>query len=132
MDKGYGVLMSLKLVTLKSGEDIICDIKEIHKDDTAVAYRLEIPYTIKLMNTQSLFEGSEESNFQIGFYPWQPLTQDTEIVIPLDWVVSVTNPIKMIEKSYLEKIEKFKQALEKKNETSISSVDGSADSGDAD
>jgi hypothetical protein len=124
--------MSLKLVTLKSGEDIICDIKELHKDDVAVAYSLGIPYTIKLMNGQSLFEDSGETNFQIGFYPWQPLTQDTEIVIPLDWVVSVTNPIEQIKKSYLEKIDKFKQALEKKNETSIDSIDESTSSSHSD
>jgi hypothetical protein len=124
--------MSLKLVTLRSGEDVICDIKEIHKDETAVAYSLEFPYTIKLMNGQSLFEDSGEDGFQVGFYPWQPLTHDTQITIPLDWVVSITNPIDQIKTSYLNKIENFKKAVERRNETRINSVDESTSSDNAD
>ncbi len=104
--------MTIKLVTLRSGEDLICDIKEIYDDDKLVAYSLKIPYSIKLLNPESLFK--EIDNIldpQVTFFPWQPLSNDTDILIPIDWVVCITEPIKEIKKSYSERIDFYKKTL---------------------
>ena len=41
--------MSIKLVMLKSGEDIIADVKEIKSNDDVVGYYFNNPLIIKLL-----------------------------------------------------------------------------------
>jgi|TARA_B100000530_G_scaffold306213_1_gene230123 hypothetical protein len=106
--------MTIKLVTLKSGEDVICDLSEVtipHENgdlEKLVAYSLHIPYAVKLSNPQTLYEAVDSQEPQISFFPWQPLSPDEDILIPLDWVVCITNPAKSIKQSYIDRSEMYK------------------------
>ena len=86
--------MSVKIVILKSLEDVIADVKEMISVDKVIGYVLENPYVVSLNS-----EGDK-----VGFYPYAPLSKDTSIPIPCDWVVSVVEPRDEIKNSYLEKI----------------------------
>ena len=86
--------MSVKIVILKSLEDVIADVKEMISVDKVIGYVLENPYVVSLNA-----EGDK-----VGFYPYAPLSKDTSIPIPCDWVVSVVEPRDEIKNSYLEKI----------------------------
>lgn len=94
--------MAVKLLVLKSYEDVIADVKEMLSGDKVVGYMLEHPYVTRLEN------GDEPS---VAFYPYVPLSADKSIPIPLDWVVSIVEPLDEVKQSYIEKINgKFKNS----------------------
>ena len=99
--------MSIKLALLKSGEDVIADIKEIVSEEAnkVAAYVFSNPYVVKLTQPQVLIEDTEQSEpraYNISVYPWMPLTDDKDIVINPDWVVTIVEPAAKLKKSYEE------------------------------
>ena len=97
--------MSIKLALLKSGEDVIADIKEVVSEETnkVAAYVFSNPYVVKLTQPQILMEDTEQSEpraYNISVYPWMPLTEDTDIVINPDWVVTIVEPANKLKLSY--------------------------------
>jgi hypothetical protein len=109
--------MSIQLAVLKSGEDIIADIKEIHKEDTdeIVAYLFIDPLVLKtsfknepvVLNENSSQSGNTttmSSKLNISFYPWIPLSATNKIPCAADWVVTVIEPVANLKNLYLEKI----------------------------
>ena len=98
------IIMSIKVVKLKSGEDLVAEVSEIQHKDTGVrqAFVLTKPYTITI--EKMFVEGTEERNQQytgrILLEKWQPLTHDEEIAIIPDWVVSIVEPIMSVLEAY--------------------------------
>lgn len=94
--------MSIKLIVMKSGEHIIADIKEMVVDDKAVGYYLTKPCGIQMINKgiSEVHTESEKTAFDIGLYPWIPLTKSEVVPIPLDWVVTLVDPVDMLLKMY--------------------------------
>ena len=81
--------MSIKLLRLKSGEDIVADIDE--NEDTVT---MENPAQIMPMGDP------RGGNVQMGFGPWVPFTSDKQIEIPRDWVVFITEPADDLKNNY--------------------------------
>lgn len=103
--------MSIKIAMLKSGEDVIADIKEIsfHDEGGVVGYHLSNPYLVKLYESNiTLSEGDIETSngYDIVFTPWAPLSQDKEFNILSDWVVTIYEPHEDVKSSYVNKMEK--------------------------
>lgn len=101
--------MSIKLALLKSGEDVIADIKEAVSEDTnkIVSYIFSDPYVVKLTQPQMLIEELEQTetrSYNISVYPWMPLTDDIDIAVNPDWVVSIVEPAAKLKKSYEERM----------------------------
>lgn len=96
--------MSIKVVKLKSGEDLVADVSEIQHKDTGVrqAFVLNKPYTITI--EKQFIDGTEERQQQytgrILLEKWQPLTHDEDIAIIPDWVVSIVDPIMSVLEAY--------------------------------
>jgi hypothetical protein len=90
--------MSVKIVILKSLEDVIAEVKEMISGENVVGYILENPYIV------SFFDESSVEGLKVRFYPYAPLSKDTSIPIPCDWVVSIVEPIDEIKNSYIEKL----------------------------
>jgi hypothetical protein len=86
--------MSVKLVLMKSLEDVIADVKELVSGEKVIGYQLENPYVVSLNR-----EGD-----QVGFYPYAPLSKDTSVRIPCDWIVTILEPRDEISKSYEDKV----------------------------
>ena len=108
--------MTIKLVTLRSGEDLICDIKEVYDGEKMQGYYLNVPYAVKLLNPETLLQNMEKiSEPRVTFFPWQPLSSDVNILIPLDWVVCITEPILQIKNSYIDKTEFYKRMNDDEN-----------------
>jgi hypothetical protein len=99
--------MSVKIAVLKSGEDVIADIKEIVEKETekGISLLFENAYvvTVEKQNTMFLTEETAPPSANIHFTPWMPLTRETKIMIPHDWVVTIVEPHEDILNSYLEK-----------------------------
>ena len=94
--------MTVKILLLKSGEDVISDVKEmISPDDKVIGYFLSKPCVIKLLPKKSEGDKRETS---ISMYPWMPLAKEKEIPLPTDWVVTMVTPIKKVETMYKEDV----------------------------
>ena len=97
--------MSVQLALLKSGEDVIADIKEYRdSDDNLVSYLFKDPFTIKIKTSQLLVEDESTPKHEVIYYKWISLSKDTDIVVSPDWVVCITDPLDSIKQSYEERI----------------------------
>ena len=97
--------MSIKLVLLKSNEEVIADVKElVDEDDKPIFIVLENAYCCKLIEAPVLLaEGKEEtgeSQYSVQYYPWMPLSAEKKISIDPSWVVTIVEPSEKVKKSY--------------------------------
>ena len=107
-----GETMTIKLLLLKSGEDIISEVKEMvfgeGEERRVVGYFLNKPCIVKMRDPNLLPEESTEENkkaaYQVSLYPWLPLTKDNIIPVGADWVVTIVEPIARLKQIYLEDV----------------------------
>ena len=103
--------MSIKLVMLKSGEDLITDLKEIKSNEEVIGYYFDNPLIIKMYESEEPTVLNEEgsmkqfsSKVDITFYPWIPLSKETKIPCSADYVVTIVEPIERLKTQYLERV----------------------------
>ena len=97
--------MSIQLALLKSGEDVIADIKEYRDaDDKLVSYLFKDPYIIKIKTSQLLVEEDSTPKHEVIYYKWISLSKDSDIIVNKDWVVCITNPIDSVKQNYEERM----------------------------
>ena len=97
--------MSVQLALLKSGEEVIADIKEFrNSEDELVSYLFKDPFTIKIKKSQLLVEEDSTPKHEVLYYKWMSLSKDSDIIVNKDWVVCITDPIDSITKSYTERM----------------------------
>ena len=97
--------MSIQLVLLKSGEEVIADVKELRDDsDDLLSYVFKNPYTIKIKTAQVLKEGKGSPKHEAIYYKWMSLSKDSDIIVNKDWIVCITDPLDSIKQSYEEKM----------------------------
>ena len=103
--------MSIKLLLLKSGEQVLADTKELRrKDDVPMVdkvygYLLTQPHKVSANKPLVLTENvDEQRNVEITLAPWILLTEDKVMTIPKEWVITIVNPIESIVKMYEEKV----------------------------
>ena len=113
--------MTVKLAILKSGEDIVADIKEMvvgeGDDARVVGYVLTKPVGVSL-NRKEITINDEEESFQGRLVPWCPLTKNEKIPITADWVVTIVDPIDKIKTMYTEEVLKDGSKSSDSNEQS--------------
>ena len=104
--------MSVKLVMLKSGEDLVADVQEIKSNDEVIGYYFDDPLVIRISESEESTILNEENSFtqysskiDVTFYPWIPLAKDTRIPCSADWVVTMTEPVENLKKLYQEKLD---------------------------
>jgi len=97
--------MTVKLSLLKSGEDVIADIQEMiigeEEDRRVVGYFFENPCVVKVL-AKTFDDGNREvkTPCQLQLTPWMPLTNDSKIPLPSDWVVTMVEPIPQLKQMY--------------------------------
>tara|TARA_Y100001938_G_C7904736_1_gene336473 strand:+ start:129 stop:542 length:414 start_codon:yes stop_codon:yes gene_type:complete len=117
--------MSIQLALLKSGEEVIADIKEFRDSESQlVSYFFGNPYAIRIQKSEAKYLAEEDNkvNQQVIYYKWMSLSKDEDIIVDKDWIVCITNPIDSIKKSYEEKMN---------GRTRDQSTDGSVDGYDS-
>tara|TARA_B100000427_G_scaffold230902_1_gene194058 strand:- start:265 stop:582 length:318 start_codon:yes stop_codon:yes gene_type:complete len=96
--------MSIKLVLLKSNEEVIADVKElVDENDKPIFIVLENAYCCKLIEAPvMLTEGQEDSEtkYSVQYYPFMPLSAERKISIDPSWVVTIVEPSEMVKQSY--------------------------------
>ena len=97
--------MSIQLALLKSGEEVIADIKEFrNSDDELVSYLFKDPFTIKVKTSQVLVEENSTPKHEVIYYKWMSLSKDSDIIVNKDWIVCFSDPLDSIKKSYEERM----------------------------
>ena len=103
--------MTIKLLVLKSGEDVIADIKEMMTPDNKVmGYLLTRPCVVKLMSNAPLTAEEDDSNIEhksemrVRMIPWVPLAKEKQIPLTSEWVVTMVTPLDKILKMYKEDV----------------------------
>ena len=73
--------MAIRMLRLKSGEDVVADI-----DENQEYIMLENPAQVVPMGDP------KGGNIQMGFGPWVPFNKGKTVEIPRDWVVFIIEP----------------------------------------
>jgi hypothetical protein len=81
--------MAIKLLRLKSGEDIVADIDENEEFIT-----IENPAQVVPMGDP------KGGQMQMGFGPWVPFNKGKTVEIPRDWIVFIVEPADDIVDNY--------------------------------
>ena len=96
--------MSIQLVLLKSGEEVIADVKELRDEEQElISYVFKDPYRIKIAIPQVLMENKNKPKHEATFYKWMPLSKESDIIVNKDWIVCITDPIDTIKTLYEER-----------------------------
>jgi hypothetical protein len=101
--------MTVRLVLLKSGEDIITDIQEMVVDEKVVGYFLDCPHRVKLISDAPK-SGNTKYRSRIQILPWMPLSKNRTIPVPSDWVVTITEPVDNLRELFVERLEKINES----------------------
>ena len=103
--------MTIKLLLLRSGEDVIADVTEMatgkEKNARIVGYFLNKPCTIKMRDpelSEDADTSAKKAGFQVSLFPWMPLSQEDTIPITADWVITMVEPITKLKQMYVEDI----------------------------
>ena len=124
--------MTIKLLLLKSGEDLIADVSEmvVGEDEKrrVIGYYLDKPCIIKMRNPNLLPDEREgdtqKAGYEVSLFPWMPLSKDETIPIPSDWMVTMVEPVNKLTELYNKK--------DVKNGQSNNKIDSTDDSGSYD
>ena len=84
--------MNLKLMRLKSGEDIVVELLD----------GKESQHHIVVKNPAMLVPMNERPGaaMQMGLMPWMPFSASKEYEIPKDWIIVITEPLQDIVNNY--------------------------------
>ena len=94
--------MKIKVLVLKSGEDVIAEVQEmVSSDNQVIGYFLSKPCVVKLLPKTT--DGNKRET-SISMYPWMPLAKEKQIPLPTDWVVTMVTPIEKVETMYKEDV----------------------------
>ena len=122
--------MAIKLAVLKSGEDVIADIREmmVGDEDTpddkkkVVGYYFIKPCGVTLKNKAIDVNESSDDSYELKLFPWCPLAKNDAIPMSTDWVVTLVDPVDKLREMYEnEVLSKFKDQLKAKEEESNAS-----------
>jgi hypothetical protein len=95
--------MTVKLLLLKSGEELVADVSEMNVNvegsDKVVGYYLDCPHKVKLIS-EAPKNGTTKYRSRIQMIGWMPLTKDRTIPVPSDWVVTIVEPHEEVVKMF--------------------------------
>jgi len=103
--------MTVKVLVLKSGEDVIADVQEmLSSDEKVIGYFLTKPCVVKLIKKGELDsdetdpKSEKKSELSVTMYPWMPLAREKSIPLTVEWVVTMVTPVEKIYDMYVEDI----------------------------
>jgi len=104
--------MSVRVVRVRSGEDVICDIREIHAkegEQQLLGFQLINPYVVWISSGMTAEDDDGNihkiSNPEVTMEPWMPLAKDKTIIIRMDEVVSAYETHDQILEKYTQLVE---------------------------
>lgn len=99
--------MSASIVVLKTGEQLICELKEAFdgegEERKGICLVMIHPYILELVKVENL--DNPEQDLQVRFSKWVPYAIDTQFKIPYDTVTAIGTPDSGLERAYFAKVE---------------------------
>ena len=87
--------MTIKVLVLKSGEDVIADVQEMmSSSDQVIGYFLNKPCVVKIQAKET------NTDVSVRMHPWMPIARETMIPVSADWVVTMVTPVESIQEMY--------------------------------
>ena len=105
--------MTIKLMLLKSGEDVISNVTEMRvgtdDDSQVIGYQLNKPCVVKMRDPNLVKEEGpkKQSGFAVSLFPWMPLTKQEDIPVPADWMITMVEPVEKLKEMYVEDIVEY-------------------------
>ena len=98
--------MSIKILLLKSNEEIITEAREIGNPDstTAIGYHLHKPFRLEIVSDEGELVFNREKGYQLSWFPWAPLSKDKDFFLPADHVITAYDPLDSITEQYVQAI----------------------------
>ena len=87
--------MTIKVLVLKSGEDVIAEVQEmVSSDNQVIGYFLSKPCVVKLQAKET------NNDVSVRMHPWMPFAREKMIPLSTDWVVTMVTPVDKILEMY--------------------------------
>lgn len=109
--------MASSIVILKTGEQIICDLKEVYEGEgeekRGICLLMRHPYSLSLVQVENT--DNSQQDLQVKFGKWCPYAVDIEFKIPYDSVVSYGVADPGLDQAYQAKVEVVDQVVNSRN-----------------
>ena len=120
--------MSVKLLLLKSGEEVITEVKEILDPDSKdpIGFHMHKPFRLDIVsNDEDGIVINQTKGYQVSWFPWAPLSKERDFYLPGHHVLTAYDPLDSIVEQYLLAIkEETYEENFKRHEDMVSGVDG--------
>ena len=99
--------MSVSLLLLRSGEEIITEVQEVFDPETKdpVGFKLHKPFRLEIVSDA---EGGivldRTKGYQVSWFPWAPLSKDKDFFLPAGHVITAYEPLDSITEQYVQAI----------------------------
>lgn len=95
--------MTVKVLTLITGEQLICSLSEVIDNDKPICLLMQNPYVIKLIPSVDVNEEGQPTAFTVNYTKWMPCSADNQFRIGYNSVVCVGDPDPQIADTYMSK-----------------------------
>ena len=91
--------MTIKVLVLKSGEDVIADVQEMMSSENQVmGYFLTKACVVKIQAKET------SSDVSVRMHPWMPIAREQMIPLSTDWVVTMVTAVEKIQEMYVNQV----------------------------
>ena len=120
--------MSVKLLLLKSGEEVITEVKEILDPNSKdpIGFHMHKPFRLDIVsNDEDGIVINQTKGYQVSWFPWAPLSKERDFYLPGHHVLTAYDPLDSITEQYLLAIkeENYEENF-RRHENMVSGVDG--------
>ena len=97
--------MSIKLIYMRTGEEVISEVKEIAHPESGepIGYHMHKPFRLDIV--QQNIEFNSDKGYQLEWFPWAPLSKDRDFFIPGSQVITVYEPLDSLVSQYISAID---------------------------
>ena len=114
--------MTIKVLVLKSGEDVIADVQEMMSSENQVmGYFLSKPCVVKIQAK------GDSQDVSVRMHPWMPFAREKMIPLSTDWVVTMVTPVEKIQEMYVNQVLKDGKETDQTTDSDEQSEAGDTD-----
>ena len=98
--------MSIKILLLRSNEEIITEVQEIADPNTkeSIGFKLHKPFRLEIVSDEGDLVFNREKGYQLSWFPWAPLSKDKDFFLPAGHVITAYDPLDSITEQYVQAI----------------------------
>tara|TARA_B100001113_G_scaffold310239_1_gene273336 strand:- start:235 stop:594 length:360 start_codon:yes stop_codon:yes gene_type:complete len=101
--------MSTKLALLKSGDNIIADIKELVSEEKVCGYLFNRPHVVEyrvpvVLSEDKDYKQPSSRDLEVALIPWILFTEEEKVPVRSDWIVTIVEPTPAVKEMYEEKV----------------------------